>query len=103
MVDGVHAGRDFTFAIAAEWVGVLVSHGRGKGGVRFAPGGVAHALNVATGQVICGVDLDTLEVFDSDFIADSWSFHCPTCEMETRRQRRSSSQRVPQSGLGSDN
>lgn len=102
MADGMHAAPNFTFAIAAEWVGVLVSQGHIKESVRFAPGGIAHALHAATGEVLCGLDRNTLEVFDSDFVADSWSFHCPTCERETRRQLRSSSERVSDGTLRSD-
>lgn len=68
------------FVVAAEWVGVLSSRGPGGDELRFAPGGVAHALDRSSGQIVCGADVRELEVFWIDFLGDDWSLRCGQCE-----------------------
>jgi hypothetical protein len=67
------------FVVGAEWVGVLTSLGTGRDELRFVPGGIAHAFDPSSAEVLCGANASELEVFWIDFASDDWSVRCPRC------------------------
>ena len=72
------------FVAAAEWVGVLSSHGPREDAVRFAPGGLVHAFDQATRVILCGADVQALELFLLDFASVSTGLHCDDCALKAR-------------------
>jgi hypothetical protein len=65
--------------LAAEWVGFIRSHGPGSDVVRFAPGGCVHAYDQATGTVLCGANVNSLEIFRTGFSGETTGFNCDVC------------------------
>jgi hypothetical protein len=67
------------FVVAAEWVGLLRSSGPVGDEIRFAPGGLSHAFDRLTGDIVCRADAAELEVFWVDFLQGNWAFRCSSC------------------------
>ena len=46
---------------------------------RTAPVGATHAVDAATGAVVCGINTDALDVLDQDWEAAFFVEKCPGC------------------------
>jgi hypothetical protein len=77
----VHNREHVRYLVGCEHQQILLqTSGLARDSSRRIPDGVRHAVTVATGAALCGVDASSLFVFDLDWATMLSNEMCPECK-----------------------